>query len=174
MSDASSGPGFFSVAPLHTNEEERIASLRKTGLLDSTPDPRFDDITKLAASTFEVTTAVVSLIDVDRQWFLSSCGLSASETSRDVAFCAHTINEDQFMVVGDAQADPRFMNNPLVTSDPYIRFYAGVIISDPSGLPLGTLCIFDPKPRMFGMQEQNTLRMMAKMLGQEIFKPGGN
>ena len=156
-------------APMHDKEEQRIASLHKTGLLDSGGSERFDKITALATQTFKVETSVVSLVDTDRQWFLSSCGLDEKETARDVAFCAHAINEKTIMVVNDARADPRFKDNPLVTEHPHIRFYAGAVINDPEGLPLGTLCIFDPEPREFSMQDQNTLRTMANLVEQGIF-----
>ncbi|KGE03851.1 GAF domain-containing protein [Pseudohaliea rubra] len=154
----------------HDRESERLASLRATGLLDAQPEARFDRFTELAQTVFDVATAVISLVDADRQWFLSKCGLDADETSRDIAFCAHSIHEDQYLVVEDASEDPRFKDNPLVTSDPYIRFYAGAVLRDPTGLPLGTLCIFDPQPRSMTLRDRNALVSMARMVEHEIYQ----
>jgi GAF domain-containing protein len=158
-----------STAQLGEREDERLAALRKTGLLDAQPEARFDRFTELAQTVFDVATAVISLIDADRQWFLSKCGLDADETSRDIAFCAHSIHEDKYLVVEDASEDPRFKDNPLVTSDPCIRFYAGAVLRDPTGLPLGTLCIFDPQPRSMTLRDRNALVSMARMVEHEIY-----
>ncbi len=137
------------VAPFHQREGERLNSLHATKLLDSTHSERFDVITELAATVFKVPTALISLVDSDRQWFLSSYGLEGEETHRDRAFCSHAINEKELLVVEDTQSHPIFKNHPLVTGKPYIRFYAGVVISGEDTLPLGTLCIIDHLLRKF-------------------------
>lgn len=131
------------VANLHQKEKQRVASLKNTQLLDSAPSQRFDKITNLVSDIFETPIALVSLIDAERQWFLSNCGMDVSETSRDVAFCAHAIHEDEIMVVEDVGNHDIFKDNPLVTGDPFIQFYAGAVIRDDNQLPLGTLCIID-------------------------------
>lgn len=170
MNKAGLGKQVFSIAPLYEREGERLAGLQATGLLDSQPEARFDRFTELAQNVFDVATAVISLIDADRQWFLSKCGIDADETSREIAFCAHSILEDQYLVVEDASQDPRFKGNPLVISDPYIRFYAGAVLRDPKGLPLGTLCIFDPQPRSMTLRDRNALVSMARMVEHEIYQ----
>ena len=107
------------------DEDARLRSLRSTGILDSTPDPAFDRLTKLAAAIFEVPIAYVSFVDRSRQWLKSKHGLSICETPREISFCAHTILEDEITVVLDAQRDPRFATSPLVCGPPHVRFYAG-------------------------------------------------
>nr|QQZ50907.1 GAF domain-containing protein [Phenylobacterium glaciei] len=106
-------------------EPDRIAALQGLGILDTAPEAIFDSLTQLAALTFNAPVALVSLVDIDRQWFKSCIGLDVSETGRDVAFCDHAIRQDQAMVVLDARQDQRFRDNPLVTGAPSIRFYAG-------------------------------------------------
>nr|WP_284676635.1 GAF domain-containing protein [Vibrio sinus] len=137
-------------------------------ILDTLPEERFDRITRLARQMFHVPIALVSLIDKERQWFKSNFGLTASETSRDVSFCGHTILDHRPLVINDAFADPRFANNPLVLSDPNIRFYAGVPLIYSNRLKLGTLCIIDDKPRSFSDEETQQLVQLAKMAEQEL------
>lgn len=152
----------------HEMEAQRLASLQHTQLLDSTPSQRFDAITNLVADVFQTPIALVSLIDSKRQWFLSNCGLSASQTSRDVAFCAHAIHEDEILVIEDTRNDVVFKDSPLVVGEPFIQFYAGAVIRDDNVLPLGTLCIIDKKPRRFEKKEQRLLIKFAKLIRQEI------
>lgn len=158
------------IAAAHLREEERISSLYASNLLDSEPGARFDRITRLAQTVFGVETATISLIDINRQWFLSKCGLDTKETSRDIAFCAHAILEDEILVIEDARTDPRFKDNTLVTGPPYIRFYAGAVLRDPEGLPLGTLCVFDPHPRSMSEKDQRTLLALVDVAQHEIFQ----
>ena len=110
---------------LPEDEDQRIATLRALKILDTDPEERFDRITRLASRFFNVPIALVSLVDVNRQWFKSSYGLGISETSRDISFCGHTILNTEILAVEDATKDERFVNNPLVSGDPDIRFYAG-------------------------------------------------
>ncbi|WP_139792401.1 sensor histidine kinase [Henriciella litoralis] len=128
-------------------ESARLAALYATNLLDSEPDPRFDRLTRLAANSLEVETALVSLIDTDRQWFKSCYNFDGTETQRDIAFCDYAIRANEVMIVLDAAKDPRFADNPLVTGDPFIRFYAGAPLITKDGHALGTLCVIDTKPR---------------------------
>ncbi len=129
------------------NELNRLAALRALGLLDSAPEQAFDSIVQLACRLLDVPTALISLVDSDRQWFKAACGIGAAQTSRSVSFCAHAIHQPDVFVVPDATFDPRFHDNPLVVGEPHIRFYAGVPLELPSGYRIGTLCALSPVPR---------------------------
>jgi GAF domain-containing protein len=129
------------------DEEERLRALRDLSILDSEPEERFDRLTRLAQDIFQAPIALVSLVDDTRQWFTSRQGLAATETSREVSFCGHSILGEGVFVVPDATLDPRFTNNPLVTGDPDIRFYAGVPLNSTDGRSLGTLCVIDTVAR---------------------------
>ena len=124
-------------APLPATERARLAALRRYAILDSAPDPVLDRITCFAARQFNMPIAVISLVDENRQWFQATCGLDATETGRDVAFCAHAILDTDVFVVPDARCDPRFAANPLVTGPPHVRFYAGAQLVNPQGHALG-------------------------------------
>lgn len=156
------------IASLHSNEEQRLAALKSTHLLDSKPSERFDKITNLVAGVFDVPIALVSLTDAERQWFLSNCGLNTSQVSRDMAFCAHAIHEDEILVIEDASNHPIFKDHPLVTGEPFIQFYAGAVIRDENRLPLGTLCIIDTKPRAFDRKDSRRLINFAQLIRQEM------
>lgn len=150
-------------------EFNRLAALDKTALLDSLPEERFDRLTRLASKALGTDIALVSLIDENRQWFKSRHGLEATETPRDQAFCAHAIQTDQVMVVPDAGQDPRFANNPLVTGDPNISFYAGAPLITKDGHALGTLCVIDDKPRTsFSDDDKQILTDIAATVMAEI------
>jgi PAS domain S-box-containing protein len=149
-------------APLPPNEAQRLETLRGYDVLDTPPESAFDDLALLAAQICHVPIALISLVDENRQWFKSAIGVSATETSRDVAFCAHTIlNPDELFEVRDAQLDPRFADNPLVTADPHIRFYAASPLVAPDGLALGTLCVIDRVPRVLSAEQQTGLRALS-------------
>lgn len=148
-------------------ESDRLASLRRLCLLDTPADPGFDLITQLAARTLHAPISLISLIDEQRQWFKSRIGLDVAQTPRDQAFCAHALHSPELMVVPDAQEDPRFRDNPLVTGPPFIRFYAGAPLLLADGAGLGTLCVIDTQPRHAFDAEQRrilqTLRDLALM-----------
>ncbi|MDP1872125.1 MAG: SpoIIE family protein phosphatase [Gallionella sp.] len=150
------------------NEATRQAALDSLEILDTPPEERFDRITRLAKQLFGVETAAVSLIDHDRQWFKSKIGLEPQETPRNIAFCDVTIRESKNFTVPDARQDSRFQNNPLVTGDPNIRFYAGYPLETPSGERVGALCIFDPHPREFTQAEELQLRDLAQWVQKEM------
>jgi diguanylate cyclase (GGDEF)-like protein len=154
-------------APLAPNESSRIAVLRLLNVLDTEPEERFDRLTRMARRLFSVPIAQVTLIDTDRQWFKSSAGAPNGETSRDISFCAHAILDDEVMCVPDAGRDERFSDNPLVTGQPGIRFYAGCPLKV-DNQNLGTLCVIDDKPREFTEEELELLKDLAQMVEQEL------
>ncbi|MFT4251565.1 MAG: PAS domain S-box protein [Caulobacter sp.] len=130
-------------------EQDRLAALASYRILDTAPEPSFDQLTAFAAGLFDAPIALISLVDEHRQWFKSRHGLDAESTPRETAFCAHALQQEphSVMVVEDAARDPRFAANPLVTGAPDIRFYAGAVLSDRDGANLGTLCVIDSRPR---------------------------
>lgn len=129
------------------SERRRVETLREYHLLDTGAEPAFDRVTKLVADLFDAPIALISLVDDCRQWFKSAHGLDVRETPRDISFCEHVVEDEQPLIVGDAVSDPRFRDNPLVTGEPHVRFYAGVPLFAYNGAILGTLCIIDRKPR---------------------------
>ena len=150
------------------NEATRINTLRALHVLDTSPEERFDRLTRLAKRLFGVPIALVSLVDDDRQWFKSCQGLSATETPRDISFCGHAILDNNIFLITDASLDERFHDNPLVADEPHIRFYAGCPLSVPDGSKLGTLCIIDREPRQFSEEDKALLRDLARMAEQEL------
>jgi PAS domain S-box-containing protein len=152
------------IAPLHTRERARLNALGGYDLLDTEPEQSFDDITLLASQICETPIASISFIDENRQWFKSKIGLDATETSRDIAFCAHTILGTDTLVVEDAQADSRFAANPLVTGDPHIRFYAGFPLIVDHDKALGALCVIDKVPRKLTAEQETALRLLGRQV----------
>ncbi len=145
------------------NEAARLVALRQLAVLDTEPEIAYDGITRLAAHICQTPVALVSLVDEDRQWFKARMGLDASQTPRDVAFCAHAILQPDLFIIPDALADPRFCTNPLVTSHPRIRFYAGAPLVTADGHALGTLCVTDTVPRELTAEQQEALRALARL-----------
>ncbi|AWA39205.1 GGDEF domain-containing protein [Pseudomonas fluorescens] len=150
------------------NEAVRVQVLHDLKLLDTAPEERFDRLTRLAKRLFNVPIALVTLVDKERQWFKSCVGLDTTETPRSVSFCGHAILRDELMLVPDARKDERFHDNPLVTGEPNIRFYAGYPLTVPSGNKMGTLCLIDTKPRDLDEEERALLRDLAGMAEQEL------
>ena len=156
-------------APLPTDEAERLAALRRLGILDTPDEERFDRLVRLASASIGTPVALVSLVDEHRQWFKARVGLDATETPREMAFCAHAINDPaETLVVPDATLDPRFADNPLVTDDPGVRFYAGRVVNGPDGDPLGTLCVIDDRPREFAEHDDRVLTDLAHLVEDEL------
>ncbi len=151
------------------DEAQRLAALHATRLLGSAPEETFDRITRTAARLLGVPIALVSLIDKDRQWFKSRTGLDACETPRDISFCGHAILSDEPLVVPDAAQDARFVDNPLVTGDMHLRFYAGVQLYSVDRKKIGTLCVIDSRPRQLGPGELDALRDLARMVEQLVY-----
>lgn len=154
--------------PIPFDEEYRLWVLQDLAILDSDPSPEFDRVTLLAKRHFGTQFAVISLVDTERQWFKSACGLDAKETPREVAFCAHAIMKRETFTVLDATRDPRFRENPLVVGPPHIRFYAGTPIVI-KGAAIGTLCVIDDKPRpSFGPDDEECLSAFAQIVEDEL------
>lgn len=151
-------------------ERARLEAVRALRILDTPPEPRFDRLTRLTASLFDVPTALVSLVDGDRQWFKSRQGLDLVETSREDAFCSCAIQSPPHgvMIVPDASKDPRFAANPMVTAPGGVRFYAGAVLTTSSGHNIGTLCIKDRVPRSFSDAEAHRLRELADLVIEQI------
>ncbi|MEM0911464.1 MAG: ATP-binding protein [Pseudomonadota bacterium] len=149
-------------ADLPENEQERLDVLYRYEILDTEAEKVFDDLTSLASDICETNIALISLVDPKRQWFKSKVGLSASETSRDIAFCSHAILQKEIFEVTDTLQDERFRDNPLVTSDPNIRSYAGAPLISPSGLVIGTLCAINDKPKTLNEYQRNALEILSR------------
>lgn len=152
---------FAVTVPLPENEEERLAALGRLGILDTTSDASFDQVTRLARDLFDVSTAAVTLVDQNRQWFKSVCGWDVKETDREVSFCTYAILDDAVMVVEDATQDERFAENPLVSKTNQIRFYAGAPLAVEDDVRVGTLCLTDDRPRSFDADDRKRLSILA-------------
>ncbi len=150
------------------NELERLAALRKYRILDTPPEKIFDDIARLAAYICGTSSAVISLVDEDREWFKSAVGVDISETPRSVSFCTHTILQDDVLVVSDTLEDPRFAESPLVTSGPKVRSYAGSPLITPAGYAIGTLCVQDSKPREFASEQLEALQVLSRQVVTQL------
>jgi GAF domain-containing protein len=149
-------------ATRQTGEVKRLNVLWQYDVLDTVPEEVFDDLTELAARICEAPIALISLVDEDRQWFKSKVGITINETSRDISFCAHAIKQEDLFIIPDATKDERFAKNPLVTSDPKIRFYAGAPLITPDGYALGSLCVIDKVPRELKLEQKQALRVLSR------------
>ena len=146
------------------NEQQRLEKLFSYTILDTACELAFDDIVMLASMICEVPISAISLIDKDRQWFKAKVGLGATQTPRDISFCGHAIHQTDLMTVPDATSDIRFCDNPLVTGDPSIRFYAGSPLITPDGLHLGTLCVIDRTPRQLSASQNAALEALSRQV----------
>ncbi len=150
------------------SEINRLSALRSLGLLDTEPEERFDRLTRTAKRIFNVSIALVVLVDKDRQWFKSCIGLNVNETPREISFCTHAIQGNEPFIICDALNDELFCENPLVLEEPKIRFYAGVPLTTTNGIKLGTFCIIDTKPRNFDQADVDALKDVAYMAEREL------
>jgi len=150
------------------DESERLAAMRRYGVLDTPPEPEFDDVARLAAQICEAPVALITLVDDRRQWFKAEIGLGLRETPLHASICAKAILQPGLFVVSDASKDRRFRFNPLVVGEPRVRFYAGVRLETPDGLPLGTLCVADVKARTLSEQQAFALRTLARQVMSQL------
>ncbi|MFN3475667.1 MAG: ATP-binding protein [Blastomonas sp.] len=151
-------------------EHDRLAALLRYGIIDTPKEPEFEDIVRLASDIFDAPIAVVNLIASDRQWFKAEIGIGARELPLDVSICAHAILQDALFVVPDTLLDERFRNNPLVNVEGGLRFYAGALLKTEEGLPLGTVCVLDRKPRPGGITPRQwlTLEVLARQVMTQL------
>ncbi len=151
-------------APIPENEAERIAALKRYAILDSMPEKAYDDLLAIIAGICGTPMGAISLVDAGRQWFMAQKNLPAKETPRSIAFCSHTILGDDVFVVNDALADERFHDNPLVTGNPNIRFYAGAPLVTPGGQAIGSLCVIDDQPRELTEAQRQALSSLSRQV----------
>jgi len=161
-------PDFMTRPRIPKDEKKRLKVLWQYSVLDTVPEEIFDDLTELAANICEAPIALITLVDENRQWFKSKVGVSINETSRDISFCSHAITQPGLFVVPDATRDQRFAHNPLVTSDPKVRFYAGAPLVTPDGYALGTLCVIDKVPRELRPEQKQALRILARHVVSQL------
>jgi GAF domain-containing protein len=151
-----------------SNEAARVAALQKYAILDSEPEQSFDDLVQLASYICKTPIALVSLIDENRQWFKAKVGIYRTETPREIALCSTAIQQSDVFVVPDTLKDERFRNNPLVVSEPNIRFYAGAPLITEEGQALGTLCVIDVVPREFTEEQSNALKTLSRLALRQL------
>jgi GAF domain-containing protein len=156
------------IAPIPQNEARRLKVLWQYEILDTVPEEIFDDLSELAGAVCEAPISLISLIDESRQWFKARVGITRQETSRDISFCAHALLQPGLFIVPDATKDERFKDNPLVTGEPKVRFYAGAPLITPDGFALGTLCVLDNKPRELTPDQLKALRLLARIVINQL------
>lgn len=153
-------------APRPADEAKRLKALERYRILDTAPERDYDDITELARFICKAPIAFLSFVAEARQWFKSRIGVEAEQTSRDVAFCAHTVLGQDMLVVPDALKDARFADGPLTNAEPFIRFYAGMPLVTPDGYSVGALCVVDRQPRELDEPERKALQALARQVVQ--------
>jgi two-component sensor histidine kinase len=149
-------------------ESDRLAALRRYRILDTPPEPEFDDLVQLAARTCRAPIALISLIEDRRQWFKAEVGIGVRETPLEMSICLKAMLMANITVVSDLTQDARFSCNPLVTGEPHLRFYAGAVLRTPEGLPLGALCVLDRVPRDLTEDQALTLEMLARQVMSQL------
>lgn len=152
----------------HPNEDQRLRELRRYGILDTQRERDFDDLVEIASEICEVPVSVVNFIDEGRQWFKAEVGLGVRSTPLDTSICGHAILQDDFVEIPDTLEDFRMADNPLCTSEPGFRFYAGAVLKGANGLPLGTLCVLDHKPRVLSDHQRKVLRVLSSHVMREL------
>ena len=150
------------------DEEDRLTALRNMQILDTDAEPAFDDLALLASHICETPMAAITFVDTDRQWFKARVGMPVSETPRSVAFCAHAIANDGIFLVRDAEQDSRFRDNPQVTGDPHVRFYAGAPLMSREGHAVGTLCVIDSRPRTLTPDQMQALDALRRQVEAQL------
>lgn len=156
--------GFIKQCPIPKNEVQRLQAVHSYDILDTPPEVDFDTLTRVAAHAFNVPAAVIGLMDADRLWFKSQIGLGTQQLDRQIAFCAYAVmRPEEPLVVEDLQQDPRFLENPLVTQLPHLRFYAGAPLIDRHGYALGTIAVVDTQPRTFSESQRALLRDLSTL-----------
>lgn len=153
---------------MSTDETARLAALRAYRILDTAPEQQFDDLTMLASHICGAPIALITLVDASRQWFKSRVGVSLAETDRSISFCAHAMHHPDLFIVPDATKDPRFRDNPMVTGEPGIRFYAGAPLTSREGEPLGTLCVADHTPRTLTPEQSEALSGLRRQVEAQL------
>jgi hypothetical protein len=156
------------IAPDHPKEEERLSALLRYEVLDSEDEAAFDELTQLAASICGTPFALFNLMDGHRLWCKSRVGLDVHETEKDIAFCSHTILQDDIFEIEDALKDERFYDNPFVMDAPNLRFYAGIPLFSEERLPIGTLCVLDQQPGKLTSEQKNALRVLARQVINQL------
>ena len=152
----------------HAQNAERLAALRRYQILDTPRERGFDEVVELASKLCETPISVVNLIDQDRQWFKAEVGLGVRSTPLDTSICAHAILDDEFVEISDTQIDRRLEDNPLCFGDPPLRFYAGALLKTAEGLPLGTLCVLDYRPRTLTPLQRETLQVLSRQVMRQL------
>lgn len=155
-------------AAYHPKQPERLAALRSYEILDTPREEEFDDVVKLASQICETPISVINLIDRDRQWFKAEVGLGATETPLETSICAHVILSEDFVIIEDTQADSRTADNELCAPEDGLRFYAGALLKTQNGLPIGTLCVLDNKPRKLNEHQRFAIKVLAQRVMREL------
>lgn len=155
-------------APIPDNEKERLETLYDYQILDTEAEPSFDELTLLATYICKTPIALISLLDRDRQWFKSIIGPIPPEINRDSAFCSHCILQQDFMIVPDTLKDERFIDHPLVVSEPKIRFYGGFPLINDQGFAIGSLCVMDVMPRNLAQSQTESLKLISRQVMRQL------